>query len=100
LPAAIVPHVIQIGSLSLGTVYVGRCHVGEEARVLDGSVKDAAARVLQCNVTKAILTLGGNRVNNRDCQPDQLAKDFLTVACSFTRDDSFQKVTIWQLQYR
>ena len=31
-----------------------------------GWVKDAAPRILQCNATKAVLTLGGNDLNNRD----------------------------------
>ena len=48
----------------------------------------------------AVLTLGGNDLNNRDCQPDQLAKDILNVARSLIRVDGFQKVAICQLQYR
>ena len=39
-----------------------------------------------------VLTLGGNDLNNRDCQPDQLAKDILNVARSLIRVDGFQKV--------
>ena len=50
-----------------------------------GWVKDAAPWVLQCNATKAMLTLGGNYLNNADCQPDQLAKDILNVARSLIR---------------
>ena len=89
--------------VSLSVVGKGGTHFvvcGWERGAQLGWVKDAAPLILQCNATMAVLTLGGNDLNNRDCQPDQLAKDILNVARSLIRVDGFQKVAICQLQYR
>ena len=58
--------------ISLSVVGKGGAHLGW--------VNDAASRISQSNATKAVITLGGNDLNNADCKPDQLAKDLLNVA--------------------
>ena len=65
-----------------------------------GWVNDAAPRISQSNATKAVLTIGGNHLNNADCKPYQLAKELMNVARSLINVDGFQKVAICQLQYR
>ena len=78
--------------ISLSVVGKGGAHLGW--------VNDAASRISQSNATKAVITLGGNDLNNAICKPDQLAKELLNVARSLINVDGFQKVAICQLQYR